>query len=91
VPYALPDVVTSRTCASFRRALPSELDPGVLFKVPYAFREETGSDQVEEACRDDEEDLQTCAIAALVDEPSDEGARTETAEYGEREGRRWQT
>jgi hypothetical protein len=60
-----------------------------LLKVPYAFREETCSDQIKEASRNDEEDLQACSVAAFIDEVPDESACAETAKDGEREGCRW--
>lgn len=57
MPHALPDIVTTRTGTSFCSTLASELNPGILFKVPDTLREQTCCDQVEETRRDDEEDL----------------------------------
>jgi hypothetical protein len=91
VPYTLSNVVRTRACARFCCAFPGQFDPSVLLKVPHTFREETCSDQVEEASRNDEEDLQTCSVAALVDEVPNESACAETAKDGERERCRWQT
>jgi hypothetical protein len=91
VPHTLPNIIRTRAGARFCCALPSQFDPSVLLKVPDTFREETCSDQIEEASRNDEEDLQTRSVAALVNEVSDESACAETAKDGERKRCRWQT
>jgi hypothetical protein len=57
MPYALPDVVTTWACTCFCGTLASELYPSVLFQIPDTFRKQACCDQVEEARRNDEEDL----------------------------------
>jgi hypothetical protein len=61
-----------------------------LLETPHALREQARSNQVQEAGRDDEEDLQRRLVAAFVDHVTNQRAGTQTAEYGEREGCSWQ-
>jgi hypothetical protein len=67
MPNALPDIIATRAGTSFCSTFASELDPSVLFEIPNTFREQTRSHEIEEACRDDEEDLQGSFVTSLVD------------------------
>jgi hypothetical protein len=89
MPNALSDVVATWPCACFCCTFSCELDPSILFEVPDTFRKQAGSHEVEEARRNNEEDLQRRFVAALVDEESDQGTCTKTAKNGKRKaGRR---
>lgn len=68
VPNTLPDVITAGSGTGFSGTFSSELDPSILLKIPNAFGEKTGCDQVEKARRDHKEDLQRGLVTALVDE-----------------------
>lgn len=85
VPHTLADIITSRSGTSLCGTFASELDPRVLLEVPDALGEEPGSNEVQKACRDDEEDLERCPVATLVDEVADEGTSSETTDHSQRE------
>jgi len=63
VPYAFTNVVRSWSGSYFGQVSTDDLGPCVHLKRPDCLGEETGSDQVEEAGGDDEEDLKSCTIA----------------------------
>jgi len=85
MPDTLPDIITPRPSPGLGRALASQLDPRILLEIPHALGEQARSNKVQEARRDDEEDLQRRLVAALVDEVADERAGTQATEHRERE------
>jgi hypothetical protein len=58
MPNTLPDIITPWAGPRFRSPLPSKLHPSILLEIPHALAEQARSNQVQEACGDDEEDLE---------------------------------
>lgn len=56
---------------------------------PDTFGDEACSDKVQEACGDDEEDLQRRAVSSLVDKVADDCASKQTTDYRKRESIGW--
>lgn len=58
VPDALVDVVGPRSGSDLCRIASHCIVPILSLEIPDCSREETGGDEVEEACRDDKEELE---------------------------------
>jgi len=66
VPHAFADVVAAWPRADFGSVAANDLVPGVDLEAPHGFAEEACGDEIKEAGRDSEEELQLCCIAAAV-------------------------
>lgn len=73
MPNALVDVIGARTSASFGSITTNQLIPLLLLKRPDSTRKEASSNEIEQAGRNDEENLQFGAGTApkCVSENSD--------------------
>ena len=58
-------------------------------KISDGFGEQTSRDEIEEACGDDQEDLQSELVSSLVDDEADDNASEKSANYCEWERCRW--
>ena len=66
MPDALSDIVRARTGPSLGCIAADDYIPSVVFKEPHCFGEEAGSNEVEEACAYDQEELELGNVAATA-------------------------
>lgn len=78
MPDAAVNVVRAGSSTSFSGITADKLVPGLLLERPNGAREKTGADKVEQAGRDDEEDLQLGTSTAPVHDVADDTTNDET-------------
>jgi hypothetical protein len=64
MPYALIDIIRSRSRTNLISITTNDLIPSLRLQVPYSPRQEPGGNNIDNQCRDNEENLQFSRCAS---------------------------